>query len=56
MIFSGYKCDKCGATVTVYPKQGEQMNTKSDLLKFARLTGWQMGKRVLCPRCKYEIR
>lgn len=54
-LFSGYECDKCGATVTYYGNFGSNKNlniSRKMLTLRARAAGWQVGNRVFCPHCK----
>lgn len=54
-LFSGYECDNCGAVVTYYGVVNKNLDIKINrkmLINRARVAGWQIGNRVLCPRCK----
>lgn len=58
-LFSGYKCDHCGAQVTYYGVCGKRQSEKVDkaLLKMrARAAGWHVGINTYCPQCKHEVR
>ena len=58
-LFSGYECDLCGATVTYYGAINKNLDIKINrkmLIVRARAAGWQIGNRVYCPHCKYEVR
>ena len=58
-LFSGYKCDSCGVTVTYYGfyHNAEALRISRKLLTIrAKSAGWKIGNRVLCPICKHEVR
>ena len=52
MIFSGYKCDKCGKERLYYGNMDEMMESKTRLIWHARKNGWSVGKKILCPECR----
>lgn len=50
-FYCGCICDKCRTALTY-----EGVFPKYFLTDRARESGWTVGKRVLCPKCKNRIR
>lgn len=53
MIYSGYFCDKCGEAVE-FRRQVEEgkIPSKTIMISHARMSGWSVGKKILCPECR----
>lgn len=53
MLYSGYYCDKCGTAFEYKANNNEWLPNKTYLVVRARENGWSVGKRILCPKCRY---
>lgn len=49
MVYSGIKCDKCGAMLQNSTFVGTVLTRK-----WEREDGWSVGKQDLCPVCRKE--
>lgn len=52
MFYSGVYCDKCGADMCARSDANEYLPSKMHLIRAARVKGWSIGKKVLCPNCR----
>lgn len=46
MIVASIICDKCGERIS-----WEHVG-KTHVIRFARMRGWSIGKKHLCPNCR----
>lgn len=55
-FYSGYYCDKCGVATEYRRTSDKWLPSKTHLVRWARESGWSIGKQVLCPNCRKKAR